>query len=154
MAFMEASLLLRFAPARFLFRDLPAAIGFLYPAVNLSGVARRAERRFARQLPDAVQILSLLVATGQSLSQAMRRLSEGQGMVAAWFRDTLAAPSPVMTVANLIASGPAAGLPIVRQDRITPVPQVARRARTGAPGAPTRCGPQREAPGPRNQPQR
>ncbi|MBC8254470.1 MAG: hypothetical protein H8E35_10585 [Ardenticatenia bacterium] len=70
---------------------LPAAIGFLYPAVRLSGVARRAERRFARELPDAVHILSLLVATGQSLSQAMRRLSEGQGMVAAWFRDTLAA---------------------------------------------------------------
>ena len=70
---------------------LPAAIGFLYPAVRLSGVAQRAERRFARELPDAVQILSLLVATGQSLSQAMRRLSEGQGMVAAWFRDTLAA---------------------------------------------------------------
>ena len=72
-------------------RLMPPLIGFLYPGVKLAGVARKVERQFTRELPDVVQLLSLLVATGKSLPEALRRLGESEGLVAAWFRDTLVA---------------------------------------------------------------
>ncbi len=70
---------------------LPPAIGFIYPGVKLSGIAKKVERRFTRELPDVVQLLSLLVATGASLPEAMRRLGEGEGLAAGWLRDSLVA---------------------------------------------------------------
>ncbi len=68
-----------------------AAFGLLYPGMKLSGVAEKVQRRFLRELPEATQNLSLMVATGLSLTEAMERLADGESLVSAWFRDTLAA---------------------------------------------------------------
>ena len=68
-----------------------AAFGLLYPGMKLSGAAEKVQRRFLRELPEATQNLSLMVATGLSLTEAMERLADGEGLVSAWFRDTLAA---------------------------------------------------------------
>lgn len=66
------------------------AFGLLYPGMRLSGAAEQATRRFRRELPEAAQLLALLVGTGASLDEALRRLAEGEGMVCAWVRQTLA----------------------------------------------------------------
>lgn len=67
------------------------AIGILLPGMRLSDAAEKVQRRFLRELPEAAQTLSLMVATGLSLTEAMERLADGESLVSAWFRDTLAA---------------------------------------------------------------
>ena len=68
-----------------------AAFGVLYPGMKLSDVAEKVQRHFLRELPEATQNLALMVSTGLSLSEALERISDGEGLVAAWIGDTLAA---------------------------------------------------------------
>ena len=75
------------------------AFGFLFPGMRLDSQAERLQRRLTRDLPEFAQLLVLLSATGTSLSEALRRLSEGDSHTARWLRETLAlaAGKPLFT---------------------------------------------------------
>ncbi len=75
------------------------AFGFLFPGMRLDSQSERLQRRLTRDLPEFAQLLVLLSATGTSLSEALRRLSEGEGHTARWLRETLAlaAGKPLFT---------------------------------------------------------
>lgn len=70
---------------------LGALVGFYLPQVMLGSKSEGAIRQFRRQLPEMTQLIAMEVATGGSLEQALERMSRGQSLVSAWFRDTLQA---------------------------------------------------------------
>jgi len=69
---------------------LGAVIGVIFPGMRLHGKAERVRRRFVRELPDAAQNLAMLAAVGTPVSEALRRLADGEGLVCQWVRQTLA----------------------------------------------------------------
>ncbi len=55
-----------------------------------SSAAEAAQRKFLREMPEVVQIMSLLSATGTNLQDALQRVAqEGEGLASRWLRDTL-----------------------------------------------------------------
>ena len=66
------------------------AIGVIFPGMRLHGQAEKVRKRFLRELPDAAQNLAMLAAVGTSVSEALRRLADGEGLVCQWMRQTLA----------------------------------------------------------------
>jgi tight adherence protein C len=51
-----------------------AALGYLLPAAWLAGIARRRRRRIIRELPDAIDLLTIGVEAGLALDFAMSRI--------------------------------------------------------------------------------
>lgn len=66
------------------------AIGFLYPGMRLANLSEQVIRQVRRELPEFVQCHSLLVAMNVGDGEALRRLSEAEGVLAGWVRETLA----------------------------------------------------------------
>jgi len=67
-----------------------ALLGWWLPGMLLAGRARRVERGFRRELPDTAHLLSMLVAAGLSVEQALERLAEQPGLVSGWLAEGLA----------------------------------------------------------------
>ena len=67
-----------------------AVIGVIFPGMRLHGKAEKVRKRFLRELPDAAQNLAMLAAVGTPVSEALRRLSDGEGLVCQWVQQTLA----------------------------------------------------------------
>ena len=61
-------------------------LGVWYPGVMLGGTARKQERAIIRELPDALYLLSTMVAVGIVLPDGLRRLTEHRGTFATWLR--------------------------------------------------------------------
>lgn len=64
-------------------------VGFQYPAMAVSGVARRTRRQFTAQLPEFVQLVSAQMSASVSLEEALRRTAQAQSLVGKWMRRVL-----------------------------------------------------------------
>ena len=73
-------------PSNPLLACFAAFLGVWYPGVMLGGTARKQERAITRELPDALYLLSTMVAVGIVLPDALRRLTDHRGTFANWLR--------------------------------------------------------------------
>ena len=88
-----------------------AAIGALLPYVMLRNVARKTERALARELPDALYLLAAMVSVGIVLPDALRRITEYQGVLARWIQLVLAKSHGGDLLAKLHVEAEIAGQP-------------------------------------------
>ena len=88
-----------------------AAIGALLPYVMLRNVARKTERALARELPDALYLLAAMVSVGIVLPDALRRITEYQGVLARWIQLVLAKSHGGDLLAKLHIEAEIAGQP-------------------------------------------
>ena len=88
-----------------------AAIGALLPYVMLRNVARKTERGLARELPDALYLLAAMVSVGIVLPDALRRITEYQGVLARWIQLVLAKSHGGDLLAKLHVEAEIAGQP-------------------------------------------
>ncbi len=64
-------------------------IGWMYPGMNVNGVARRTRRLFVSQLPEFVQLVSAQMAAGVSMEEAIQRTSKSPGLVGQWMQKVI-----------------------------------------------------------------
>lgn len=72
-----------------LWTALMAWAGWYYALNQLRGQAERVRRRIEAEIPDFVLLVSAETAAGVGLLEALRRVSEAQGYLPAWFRRVL-----------------------------------------------------------------
>lgn len=72
---------------------LPFALLFFLDA-RLKAPANRAMRQVERELPEVAQLLSLLVGMGKPVSEALRTVSSGRGLISRWLQRTMASRPP------------------------------------------------------------
>ena len=82
--------LMVFLGTRIQFALLVAAIMFFYPAQKLDTDYQNLVSGVLQELPGMVQNVALVVGSGASLEEALRRVSVRQTPLAAWLRDVLA----------------------------------------------------------------
>lgn len=70
------------------------AVAYVWPGARLSGPAGRAMRQVERELPEAAQLLAMLVGTGKPLTEALQTVASGRGLAARWLQRTLANRPP------------------------------------------------------------
>lgn len=63
--------------------------GYLLTISPLHRKAEEVRRRIAQELPEFVQLLAAEAASGAALHTVVERVAEGEGTVAAWFRNVL-----------------------------------------------------------------
>jgi len=63
--------------------------GYLLTVSPLHRKAEEVRRRIAQELPEFVQLMAAEAASGASLHTVVTRVAEGEGTVAAWFRNVL-----------------------------------------------------------------
>ncbi len=64
-------------------------IAFQYPAMAVSGIARRTRRQFQAQLPEFIQLVSAQMSAGVSLEEALNRTARAQSLVGRWMREVI-----------------------------------------------------------------
>lgn len=69
---------------------ITAAIGYAWIGSRLSGPAEKAIQEVERSLPEIAGQIALLVGTGKPLSEALRIVAGGQGLISRWLQWTLA----------------------------------------------------------------
>lgn len=67
-----------------------AAIGYAWIGSRLSGPAEKAIQEVEQGLPEIAGQIAMLVGTGKPISEALRIVAEGKGLISRWLQWTLA----------------------------------------------------------------
>lgn len=67
-----------------------AVIGYAWTGSRLSGPAEKAIQEVEKQLPEVAGQIAMLVGTGKPISEALRVVAGGTGLISRWLRWTLA----------------------------------------------------------------